>query len=119
MEVIVLTSSYFIPWGGVIALGMVLLLVVAGAVLAIIFGAISLGKRMGRERPVVHYYGTPPRQAAPPEPTPPRGPAPPSYPPPADGMVGRNYCPYCGIRLYNDASFCANCGRDVERIQEM
>jgi len=101
MEVIVLASSLFISWGGVIALGVLFMALVAGVTLAIIFGAISIGKRTGRQQPTA----------------PPRGPVPPKAgAPAADGAVRRNYCPYCGIRLYEDACFCANCGRDVKGI---
>lgn len=30
--------------------------------------------------------------------------------------VPRNYCPYCGIKLYQGSSYCANCGRTVNRL---
>lgn len=35
---------------------------------------------------------------------------------PCSGEVPRNYCPYCGIRLYKDSSYCANCGRSVDKM---
>lgn len=35
---------------------------------------------------------------------------------PYSGEVPRNYCPYCGIRLYTGSSFCANCGKSIDEV---